>query len=87
MVGKFVAFGAAAMLSAMPALAGDNQTTTKRAPKDPNEMVCQKQEVLGSRVAAKRVCMTRSEWAEQRRLDRMDLDKAQTGRGSCDGCQ
>lgn len=44
---------------------------------DPNEVVCQKIEEIGSRLATKRVCMTRAEWAEQQRQDRMDTDKAQ----------
>ncbi len=49
--------------------------------KDPNEVVCEKQKELGSRVATKRICMTRAEWAEQRRQDRMDLEKTQVQRG------
>ena len=88
MVGKYLSVAAAAaMLSAMPAWAGENGSTTKKVAKDPNEMVCEKQEVLGSRVATKKVCMTRAQWAEQRRLERQEIDKAQVGRGSCDGCQ
>jgi len=84
MFGKYLALGAAAaMVSAVPALA-----ETKDAPakdKDPNQVVCEKIEVLGSRVATKKVCMTRSEWAEKKRLERMELDRAQVQRGSCDG--
>ena len=55
--------------------------------KDPNQIVCDKQEVLGSRVATKKVCMTRAEWAERRHLERQEIDRAQTARGSCEGCQ
>ena len=85
MFGKYLSVAAAAvMLSAMPAWAGDN--STKKVAKDPNEVVCEKQEVLGSRVASKKVCMTRAEWAERKRLERLEIDKAQVGRGSCDGC-
>ena len=51
----------------------------KKAP-DPNEVVCEKQQEIGSRIATKRVCMTRSEWGEQRRLDRQDVEKAQSQR-------
>ena len=47
---------------------------------DPNEVVCERQEEIGSRLATKRVCMTRSEWAEQRRQDRMTIEKVQTQR-------
>lgn len=87
MIGKFLSLVAAtAMLSAMPAIAQDTDAE-KKASKDPNEVVCEKQEVIGSRLASKKVCMTRSEWAERRRLERLEIDKAQVGRGSCDGCQ
>jgi hypothetical protein len=56
--------------------------------RDPNEIVCQKVEVLGSRLATKRVCQTRAEWAEQLRQDRMDTDRAQMQRacGQGSGC-
>ena len=86
MFGKYLSVAAAAaMFSAMPAWAGDDDT--KKVTKDPNEVVCEKQEVLGSRVATKKVCMTRAEWAERKRVERQEIDKAQIGRGSCDGCQ
>src|SRR5207253_2040529 len=40
-------------------------------PKDSmSEIVCQKQEVVGGRLATRRVCMTRLQWREQRTLDR-----------------
>ena len=86
MFGKYLSVAAAAaMFSAMPAWAGDDDT--KKVTKDPNEVVCEKQEVLGSRVATKKVCMTRAEWAERKRLERQEIDKAQVNRGICDGCQ
>ena len=44
---------------------------------DPNEVVCEKITVLGSRLAVKRVCATRAEWAERRREDRDNLDRSQ----------
>jgi hypothetical protein len=44
---------------------------------DPNEVVCEKIETIGSRVATKKVCATRAEWAEKRRLDRDAVDQAQ----------
>lgn len=87
MFGKYLALGAAAALvSAVPAVAQkDDQSASKD--RDPNQVVCEKIEVVGSRLSNKRVCMTRAEWAEKRRLERMELDRAQVGRGSCDGCQ
>ena len=47
---------------------------------DPNEVVCEKQQDIGSRLVSHKVCMTRSQWMEQRRLNRQDLNKAQTQR-------
>lgn len=41
------------------------------------EVVCQKVEVPGSRVATKRVCMTRLQWQEQRTQDRQDIEHVQ----------
>ena len=49
----------------------------KKAP-DPNEVVCEKQQDTSSRLIVHKVCMTRSQWSEQRRLDRQEIDKAQT---------
>ena len=34
-----------------------------RPAEDPNERVCEKQTVVGSRLAVRRVCATRAEWA------------------------
>ncbi len=66
------------------------QSTAAPAPQakkghDPNEIVCQKIEVPGSRLATKRVCQTRGQWAEQQRQDRMDTEKAQMLRPCAQG--
>lgn len=45
--------------------------------KDPNRMICEKQGVLGSRLATKRVCMTAAEWAAQRAAERQLIEKIQ----------
>jgi len=88
MVGKYLSLAAAAtMCCAMPAWAGEDDSSAKKVAKDPNEVVCEKQEVLGSRVASKKICMTRAEWAERRRVERLEIDRAQVNRGSCEGCQ
>lgn len=82
----FISLAAAllAPLASAPAVAQgaqqqQQQQTTRKAA-DPNEVVCEKQEETGSRLASQRVCMTRSQWAEQRRVDRQDIDKAQMQR-------
>jgi len=70
--------GAAALAAAIistPALA------QKQAPNhnvgDPNERVCENLTIVGSRLAVKRVCATRAEWAERIRLDRETVEQAQ----------
>jgi hypothetical protein len=44
------------------------------------QMVCRPIKETGSRLSKKRICMTREEWAEQKRIMRSDLDRAQTRR-------
>ena len=46
--------------------------------KDPNRIICEKQEVVGSRLATKRVCMTAAEWQAKRLEERQSLDRSQT---------
>lgn len=65
---------------ALSAAAAAADPPAGKPPRDPNEVVCERQEVLGSRLNTKRVCMTRAQWQEQRMQDRMDLDKSQNMR-------
>jgi len=44
---------------------------------DPNEKICENMTQIGSRLAKKRVCATRAEWEERRRLDRQAVEQAQ----------
>jgi hypothetical protein len=44
---------------------------------DPDEIICERQSVIGSRLAKKKVCMTRQQWQEKRRDDRDTVDKQQ----------
>jgi len=67
----------AAIASAQPSSAKDKP----KDPKDPNEKICEKQSVLGSRLATRRVCATRAEWEEKRRLDKEAIDQGQ--RSAC----
>ena len=70
---------AAALLTCVAAAPAAAQSDDKKTP-DPNEMICEKQRELGSRLAVKRVCMTRAQWAQQRLTQRQDVEKAQTYR-------
>ena len=74
--------GASASAVAQAPAAAPAQATANAKPTDnANEMVCQKQEVTGSRLGAKRICMTRSEWADRRLQDRQELERVQVQRG------
>jgi hypothetical protein len=53
---------------------------------DPNEIVCEKTEQIGTRLVTNRVCMTRAQWVEQRRLMRQDIEQVQTQRPCKDIC-
>lgn len=50
-------------------------------PSDPNELICERQEVLGSRLAKRKVCLTRAQWAERRLQDRQEIERVQVQRG------
>lgn len=80
-----ISIAAALLASPVPALAQNAQQPQQqpaKPAKDPNEVVCEKQEVIGSRLATQRICKTRAEWAEEKRLNRMDVEKAQTLRST-----
>lgn len=44
---------------------------------DPNERICEKVTIIGSRLATKRFCGTRAEWEDRKRQDREALEAAQ----------
>lgn len=45
-----------------------------------NEIVCEQTEVIGSRLAKKKVCMTRAQWADAQLQDRQHIEKVQVQR-------
>lgn len=79
---RTLAIALAALCIAVPASAespvaagSDAQSANKS--RDPNEVVCEKIEITGSRLIARRACATRAQWAERRLHERLDIDKAQ----------
>jgi hypothetical protein len=59
------------------------QAASAQAPSasgDPNQVICEKVDKIGTRLGSSRVCMTRAEWTEQRRLNRDTVDHAQQTR-------
>ena len=75
----FVSAGVSAPAFAQSAQPAQPAQTAKPA-KNPNEVICEKQEEIGTRLATQRVCKTRAEWAEERRTNRMDVEKVQVQR-------
>ena len=81
---KFLASAAFALAVVMPAAAEETPAApeAQKAPiAKPDEMVCKKEEVVGTRFP-RRVCMTRAQW-EQRSLNaRRNLGDQQRGGGN-----
>jgi hypothetical protein len=69
------AAGEPAPAGATPAAAA--ATPAKGAKPKPDDMVCRREPVLGSRMK-ERICMTQAEWDARQQQDRDDLNKAQT---------
>ena len=42
--------------------------------KDPNRVICEKQEEIGSRLGGKKVCHTAAEWQELRRQNKEQIE-------------
>lgn len=73
-----------AVLMSAPALADPPPPASPPARQkalDANQVICEKQEVVGSRLTTRRVCRTRAEWADLRLQDRHALERVQTMRG------
>jgi hypothetical protein len=65
-------------IAALSAAAAADAAPRHGAGKSPNDMICREQEVSGSRLDVRRVCMTRLQWDEQRRDARESVERAQT---------
>lgn len=82
MIGISTHSAAAWLMAAVVTAATANPPAPAPAqPQDPGQIVCEKQEVLGSRLGSRRICMTRAEWAERYLQDRRDVEKVQDQSG------
>lgn len=68
--------GALALL-ASPAVAQKANEDTTRNPVE--RVICQKEENIGSRLAAKKICLTAKEWKERAQLNREETERVQQG--------
>lgn len=61
---------------------GQEVTVTPEAgaKRAPSEVVCVRQQEIGSRLKARKVCKTRAEWDAEKREQRQAVDKAQGSR-------
>ena len=64
---------------AVPAVAGGASNPAPKAlPKgDPNRIICEREEVIGSRLGGRRVCLTALQWEEKRREHRESTERVQ----------
>ncbi len=79
------------VILAAPATAQNTAPARAAAPaasKDPNRIICERQEEIGTRLGGKKVCKTAAQWDEERQQEREALDKFQrqnTSTGSPSG--
>jgi hypothetical protein len=74
--------GAACASAAILAPAG---AATPAKKQDGEKVICRTMDEIGSRLASKRVCLTRSQWRQQQEMERQNLDKEQRSRTGPDG--
>lgn len=53
--------------------------------KDPNRMVCEREDTTGTRLGARKICLTSAQWQEKRREHREALERAQKNVGILNG--
>jgi hypothetical protein len=93
-LGTILSFSLSAGALAGEAPASGKQVAPNHNVGDPNERICENITPIGSRLATKRFCGTRAEWADRKRQDREALEGAQkspcmitttgaTGRPAC----
>jgi hypothetical protein len=78
-----VAFAAQPAVAAEDSAQGSKPTVVAGKGKsyDPNRMVCQREETTGTRLGARKVCLTALQWEEKRREHREQLERAQQNVG------
>ena len=56
-----------------------SSSTQAQVTGDADKIVCKREETIGTRLGAKKVCLTVSEWQENERLQRNQIDRMQAG--------
>lgn len=78
---KQVSLGVALAFASIPAMAQNAPAEANGKAADPNRKICERIEVTGSRVKARKVCMTAEQWDAQRRDHREEIERAQKNVG------
>jgi hypothetical protein len=79
---KFIAVASALLIATSPAIAQTGTPAsatgaqTQKA-KDPNRIICQKEDTIGTRLGARKVCKTAQEWQDMRAQHRDNLEGVQ----------
>jgi uncharacterized protein (DUF2147 family) len=79
---KTIAVATAALIFAAPAFA-QTAPATQAAPaapakdKDPNRIICEREDEIGTRLGGKKVCKTAAEWQMERQQQRESLEGVQ----------
>jgi hypothetical protein len=83
---KFACVASVLLIAAAPAAAQDPVTPAQSQPivvstdkAEVNRIVCKKQEQIGSRLGAKKVCLTVKEWQDRAAEDRVETERVQQG--------
>lgn len=76
---RILAAGAVLLTTAAPAqVKSFERSNPAPVAGDPDKIVCKKEESLGTRLGARRVCMTVREWAEKSETHQEFTDKIQS---------
>ncbi|MEW6597498.1 MAG: hypothetical protein AB1429_08380 [Pseudomonadota bacterium] len=73
---------AEAALALPPDPSGSAPKAAKTVDRDPNEVICERQDDTGSRVSAHKVCKTRAEWEAQRAETQKRLQEEIVSKGT-----
>ena len=82
-----VPFALLALCCAGPAFAAAGETTARNAEArdSDTEVVCRVQREIGSRLATKKVCLTRAQWRLHRQEQSEQIDRSQRQLGNQNG--
>lgn len=83
--GGLAALPASAQVSSTVNAGAGVPVSAANAARDPNRVVCVKEDVIGSRLGSKRVCRTAAQWTAYRAEIRGTTERMQNGKYSKEG--